>query len=84
VERRRTQCDGGLEQYVGVILVVASPRHRSVIIASAADGGTRQECGLELVTNSSPYPRGPADGSPSLGAQQYGRVGVTESCAPPS
>jgi hypothetical protein len=82
VERRCTQRDDGLERHVGVVLVVASPRHRSVIVAAAADGRTRQECGLELTTSSSPCPRGPTDGPPSRGAQQDGRLRVTESRAP--
>jgi hypothetical protein len=84
VERRCTQRGGGLERHVGVVLVIASPHHQSVIIAAAADGHARQECGIELATSSSPCPRGPADGPPSHGAQQDGRLRVAESRAPPS
>jgi hypothetical protein len=40
MERRRTQCGGGLERDVGVVLVIASSRYRSVIIAAAADRRT--------------------------------------------
>jgi hypothetical protein len=36
VERRRHQRGGRLERHVGVVLAVASPRHRSVVIATAA------------------------------------------------
>jgi hypothetical protein len=48
VERRRTQRGGGLERHVGVVLVVTSLRHRSVVITAAADGSAQQESGLEL------------------------------------
>jgi hypothetical protein len=72
VERRRTQRGGGLERHVGVILVVASPRHRSVIITVAADGRARQECGLELATSSSPCPRGLAEVRPRMALSRTG------------
>jgi hypothetical protein len=84
VERRHSQRGGGLEQHVGVVLVVASSRHRSVIIAAAADGRARQECGIKLMTSSSPCPRGLADDPPSRGDQQNGRLQVAKSRSPPS
>jgi hypothetical protein len=84
VEWRRGQRGGGLERHVGVVLVVASLRHRTVIVKVATDGRARQECWLELATSSSPRPRGPAGGPPSRGAQRDGRPRVTESPAPPS
>jgi hypothetical protein len=70
-----------LERHVGVVLVVASSRHRSIIIAAAADGRARQECVLELVTSSSSCPRRSADGLPSRGTWQDGRLRVAESRA---
>jgi hypothetical protein len=76
VERRCTQRGGGLERDVGVLLIVASPHHRSVVITAAADGHERQERGLELTTSSSPSPRGPADGPHLCGPS---RTGASES-----
>jgi hypothetical protein len=67
VERQCTQRGGGLKRYVGVFLVVASLRYQSVVIAAAADDRMRQECGIKLLTSSSPCLRGPADGPPSRG-----------------
>jgi hypothetical protein len=84
VERRRRQRGGGLERYVGVILVIASPRHRGVIVTTAACSCGRQDCGLELASSSSPCPRGPADGPASRGAQQDECLRVPEIRTSPS
>jgi hypothetical protein len=56
MELQCTQRGGGVERDVGVVLVVASPRHRTFVIAAAAGGRAQQECGLKLVTSSSPCP----------------------------
>jgi hypothetical protein len=83
VEWRRSQHSGELERHIRVVVVVASPCHRSVIIAMATDGRAREECGLELAISSSPCSRGLVDGSPSRSAQQDGRIRVAKSHAPP-
>jgi hypothetical protein len=79
VERWRGQRGDGLERHVRVILIVASPCCRSIVIVAAANSCTREECGLELAINSWLRPRGLADGPPPRGAQQDGRPRVAES-----
>jgi hypothetical protein len=87
VERRHGQRGGGLEQHIGVVLVIASPRHRSIIIVAAADSHAREECGLELAISSSPRP--PVWGargveSPTSSSRPSEAVGGATGSSPPT
>jgi hypothetical protein len=72
VEQRRGQRGGGLERHVGVVHIVAFPRHRSIIVAAAANSRAQEECVLELAISSSPRSRGPVGGPSLRGARQDG------------
>jgi hypothetical protein len=84
MEWRRGQRGGVLERHVGVVLVVASSRYRSIIVAAAADSRAREACVLELAIGVSPGSGGLAGGPPPRGAQRDGRHRGVESPASPS